>query len=74
MAQLVYELAHLTPSLLAASSLYLALILLQQGKTNAQLVYELGQLTLFFLAASSLYLALILLQQGKPSNPGWSMR
>jgi hypothetical protein len=34
MAQLEYELAHLTPSLLAASSLYLALILLQQGKQN----------------------------------------
>jgi hypothetical protein len=31
LAQLEYELAHLTPSLLAASSLYLALILLQQG-------------------------------------------
>ncbi len=34
LAQLEYELAHLAPSLLAASSLYLALILLQQGKPN----------------------------------------
>ncbi len=34
LAQLEYELAHLTPSLLAASSLYLALLLLQQGNPN----------------------------------------
>jgi hypothetical protein len=34
LAQLEYELAHLTPSLLAASSLYLALILLRQGKPS----------------------------------------
>jgi hypothetical protein len=34
LAQLEYELAHLTPSLLAASSLYLALLLLQQGKPS----------------------------------------
>jgi len=37
LAQLEYELAHLTPSLLAASSLYLARIHLQQGKPNTQL-------------------------------------
>jgi hypothetical protein len=69
MAQLEYELAHLTPSLLAASSLYLALLLLQQGKPNAQLEYELAHLTPSLLAASSLYLALLLLQQGKPNGP-----
>ena len=33
LAQLEYDLAHLTPSLLAASSLYLALLLLNTGNT-----------------------------------------
>jgi hypothetical protein len=41
MAQLEYELAHLALPLPSASSVYLALLLLQQGKPNAQLEYEL---------------------------------
>ena len=34
LAQLEYDLAHLTPSLLAASSLYLALLLLNTGNSD----------------------------------------
>jgi hypothetical protein len=66
MAQLEYELAHLTPSLLAASSLYLALLLLQQGKPTDPGWSMRGDCnpSLALLASSSLSMALLLPQQG----------